>query len=331
MKLELLKALYERHHLSETDYEVAVTLLEEADSFWEQCSLDDISISELDELIAYWVESGKNTVPNFIVLMRYFRVIKRNDLFIHLTKYTGGLDVIENILQTMEQEVGKETTEEFAKEITIPILGIHPTKMPKFTSFFMNRLEKKFDVNRLRKILAGNNHGIPAQAFAKEKEYYAKAESLEAYLKDLHQRKVAELQDYCNRNEVWFEQRITQEVVDFVASDQELLSAVLKNNKLYMKKIPYDIVSYLTAKTKEERAYYSCHCPFAREAVKDKKTSISPNWCYCSAGFEKYPFEILFGKKLPIKVLHSILQGDSDCRFEISLLGIDYKKVKERG
>lgn len=326
MKLDLLKALYQKYNLPETDYQLAVALLEDADSFWEKSSLDEITTVQLDELIEYWVKSERNTVPNFIVLMRYFKLIKRNDLFIHLTKYTGGLDVIENILETMKQEVGEEPTNEFARETAIPPLGTHPAEMPKFTSQFMIRLERKFDGKQLRKILAGNNHGIPAQAFVKEKEYYAKVENLEAYLKDLHQRKVAELQDYCNRNEVWFEQKITQEVVDFVASDQEILSAVLKNDKLYAKKIPYDIISYLHAKNKEEKAYYSCHCPFAREAVKDKKTTISPNWCYCSAGFEKYPFEVLFGKKLPIKVLHSILKGNLDCRFEISLVGIDYKK-----
>jgi len=330
MKLELLKALYQKYHLSETDYKIAVALLEDADSFWEQSSLDDMTMTELDELISYWVKSKKNTVPNFIVLMRYVKLIKRHDLFIHLTKYTGGLDVIENILESMKLEAGDEAADAFKKDLSIPILGTPPWEMPKFTSQFMTHLEKKFDGNRLRTILAGNNHGIPVQAFAKEKEYYAKASSLEVYLKELHQRKVAELQDYCNRNEVWFEQKITQEVVDFVASDQEMLSAVLKNDRLYLKKIPYDIIGYLHAKNKDEKAYYSCHCPFAREAIKDKKTTISPNWCYCSAGFEKYSFEILFGKKLPIKVLHSVLKGDSNCRFEISLAEIDDEKIKER-
>jgi hypothetical protein len=69
------------------------------------------------------------------------------------------------------------------------------------------------------------------------------------------------------QNRVWFEQSITPEVLDFVKGNQEVLSARLIDDKLYVTKIPYDTKAYLEAKTDDMKKYYGCHCPFAREAI----------------------------------------------------------------
>ncbi len=93
-----------------------------------------------------------------------------------------------------------------------------------------------------------------------EKEFYENSESLDEYLKERHKRKVEELKRYCDSNRVWFEQIITQDVVDFVSSNQEILSAVRECNKLYVTKIPYDAVNYLKEDNKDKKIYYACHC-----------------------------------------------------------------------
>jgi hypothetical protein len=46
---------------------------------------------------------------------------------------------------------------------------------------------------------------------------------------------------------------------------------------------------------------------------------VSAQFCRCSAGFHKKPWEVIFDQKLEAEVLESVLQGDMRCRFAIHL------------
>ena len=168
-------------------------------------------------------------------------------------------------------------------------------------------------------MLAGNNHGIPAEAFDEEKALFAASESMDAFLKAQHKKQVADLQRHCDTNTVWYEQTITQEVVDFVAANQEIQSAVREGDVLYTTKIPYDPARYLAETDPVKKRYYACHCPFVREAILAGSPEVSENWCYCSGGFVKYPYEVILGRPLRVKLLQSVLRGDPVCRFAIDL------------
>jgi hypothetical protein len=145
-------------------------------------------------------------------------------------------------------------------------------------------------------------------------------------LKDLHERKVEELKSFEQSGRVWYEQEITKEVIEFVKNNQEIMSAVLVDDKLYITKIPYDTPKYLHAESAKEKAYYMCHCPFARESILKNNVKIDSKWCYCSAGFTKLPFDVVLDTDLKIECLNTALAGDPICRFSISLQDVSYKK-----
>lgn len=327
MHLSLLEKWYETNHLK--NFDQAKQFLEDIDQLIEReklPSLDDISQDDLDHIIHYLVITDQNSVPNFVILMRYFKMMAMHEHFIHLTKYTGGLGVIESILTKLSKVVDKERARAIISEVSIPVLGTPLNEITSFAKFFIELLESELNESELKKVLADNHHQIPKEAFMQEKIYYEAAPTLEHYLKDLHDRKVAELTKYYEENRVWFEQHITKEVIDYVKSNQEVMSAVLKDDALYITKIPYDTKAFLEAKTKEEASYYLCHCPFAREVLKDNPFKISANWCYCSGGFTKFPFDVIFDQDLPIDMLSSALRHDGACRFKIDLKDIPYKK-----
>ena len=71
---------------------------------------------------------------------------------------------------------------------------------------------------------------------------------------------------------------------------------------------------------------YACHCSFMKENILSEEEDISKQWCYCSAGFAKYPFETILEQELEVKLLNTPLDGDFICRFEIDLSNIEYKK-----
>jgi hypothetical protein len=178
----------------------------------------------------------------------------------------------------------------------------------------------------LKRILTDNHHLIPRDAFKEERIIYEASPTFEAYLKDLHQRKVEELTRFFEQDRVWYEQIITKDVIDFVRSNPEIMSGVIENDALYITKIPYDTNLYIKAENDQMRSYHACHCPFAKASILENGINIDARWCYCSAGFTKLPFEVALNQDLQIECISTALKGDPLCRFKIDLSQVDYKK-----
>ncbi len=325
MKYQELQSFYQEKKLKNPDFEQTVSIIKSIELAMNQ-PLEDFSVKTLDDAISIFYETGKTDVEFFICIMRYMRMIKHHELFIRLTQYTGGIDVIESILERLVTLHGEALKNKIINQLTLPQLGMKPEKIIFFTSAFMTTLHQFFSPEEIKTILTGNNHQIPISSFESDKVLYESSETLEEFLRLKHQNMIEILSKHAKENKVWFEQHITEDVVRYIASDQELLSARLIDDTLMMRKIPYNVEEYLKTKDPLQKRYLSCHCPFAREAILNPKADISPLWCYCSAGFEKLPFETVLNHPLKIRVLKSVLNGDEECRFAISLKDIPYKK-----
>jgi hypothetical protein len=329
MKLELLKKLYQDNHLSEDSFWYAESVLRSLDEFAQDQSvflgIDMLKTDILDQFIEQLVLENRNTKDAFVAMMRYFKVTKQHELFVRLTQYTGALDVLESIYSKMEKVIGKEKTESIKNAFPVPPLGTEIISLNRHTKRFVDHLKTQMNDHELQRILTDNHHLIPRSSFQKERLYYEASETLEDYLKDMHERHIQELQSFYEQDKVWYEQIITQDVIEFVKSNPEIMSAVLKDDALYITKIPYDTNQYIQAETKEMKAYHACHCPFAKASILEKGIRIDSRWCYCSAGFTKLPFEVALDQELPIECISSALKGDPLCRFKIDLSGIIYK------
>lgn len=325
MKYQELQSFYLDKKLKNPDFERTVSIIKSVELAM-NLPLEVFSIKTLDDAISIFYESEKTDVEFFVSIMRYMRMIKNHELFIRLTQYTGGLDVIESILERLVVLHGESIKDKIISQLTLPKLGMKPEKIIFFTSAFMTTLHQYFSPDEIKTILTGNNHQIPASSFESERVLYETSATFEEFLRLKHQNMIQILSDHAKENKVWFEQHITEDVVRYIASDQELLSAKLIGDTLMMRKIPYNVEEFLKTKDPLQKRYLSCHCPFAREAILNPKADISPLWCYCSAGFEKLPFETVLNHPLKIRVLKSVLNGDEECRFVISLQNVPYKK-----
>lgn len=322
MKEQLLRDLYKKRGASGSDALAAVNYVEQLENYLIEhgVSLETAETTLIAEYITGLIEASENTIPRFLALARYFYLIDSHDVYIYFTKVFGGIGVIENIKKRLVDNTDEETCDLIFNELNIPVLGTSSKNIPAFTSALMKRLKSHLSPSIYRYVLAGNNHGIPQEAMQDEKTLYEEAENIDEYLKGRHEWKVAELQQYCDEGKVWFEQKISQEMVDLVKSNQEILSAVRKGNKLYVTKIPFDGIKYIESEDPVLRSYYACHCPFARERILDEsKDNVDADWCYCSAGYAKFPFEVIFGEELDVEMLQSALKGDPVCRFAITL------------
>lgn len=320
MNKQMLSEFYEQRGY---DKQVTAQAIE-AVAKLEQClaeketNIDIASLVNIKTYVKQLVDTGKSDLNTLLALARYFYLVGRKEIYIYFTQVLGGVGVIDSIKARMVAKASEEKAQEVFLGLVEPPLGTAEEKRPQFICELMERMQTHFDSDSVQTILAGNNHGLSPQSQVIEKKAYEAAPSLDEYLKQRHARKVKQLQKHCDTGEVWFEQIITQEVVDFVAANQEILSAVREGNLLYVTKIPYDTVKYLAAKDKKSRRYYACHCPFVRESMLSGE-KVSPEWCYCSGGFAKFPFEQILGKELKVKMLKSPLAGDDICRFAINL------------
>jgi len=59
-------------------------------------------------------------------------------------------------------------------------------------------------------------------------------------------------------------------VLDFVRSDPEMGGGRREGNVIYETKIPYMTKLYLAETDPKLKRYYACHCPWAREAIKNE-------------------------------------------------------------
>jgi hypothetical protein len=91
---------------------------------------------------------------------------------------------------------------------------------------------------------------------------------------------------------------------------------VRKDNVIYVTKIPYNPEGYKKAQTLEEKQANYCHCPLVRNHFNEE---ISPTFCNCSAGWYRQLWEGILGRPVNIKILRSLIKGDQNCEFAISL------------
>ena len=325
MNIQLFKDKYQKFNLEDKKLNENIETILDFEKYIDK-DIARTTIEDIKSYFKYLIDQHINTYNNTIHIARYYYYVDMKKEYIHMTKYFNSVGVLENIVDRITLYETKEKQDEVIQDILIPPFGTDSFDLPKYTKAFLDKLNKHLPKSSCNKILAGNNHHVPKDSFTKEKELYEESVSLEAYLKDRHIRKVNELKHYYKNNIVWFEQIITKEAIEYVATNQEILSGVLKDDKLYVTKIPYEISNYLSERDDKLKRYYACHCSFVRENILTEKEDIPKEWCYCSAGYAKYPFEVIFDQELDVKLLKTPIDGDLVCRFEIDLSNVKYRR-----
>lgn len=282
-------------------------------------TLESASLETLKEYISLLMKEGKNSLERFVALARYCYYIKRTDLYVYFTSILGGANILPSVGERLATIAGKETRRKVFQGLEMPPLGTPPDGYPALTKTIMDRMEAELPPEKCREVMTWNYHEIPAEAFKEAKERFEKAASLDEYLKDEHRRLVEEQEDCMKAGRPWFEQEITPETLEFVKSNQEINTGIRRGDKIYKTKIPYAPNLFLKEKDPTMKRYYACHCQLVRAALRDGKPNIPPTFCYCSAGFEKVHFDVIFGEPVEVELLETLLKGDSRCRFAIKI------------
>jgi hypothetical protein len=203
--------------------------------------------------------------------------------------------------------------------IVFPPPGTPPESYPAAAEPFVRALVREIGVGRAERVLTWNVHGIPASAFAPERERLLELGSIDTWLLDYHERQVRVLARHAEEGTLWFEQKITPSVVEFVRTHPEVQGGVRDGDDIYVTKIPYDPDRYLKSSDPLERRRLACHCPLAASSITTNGAGVPAAWCACSAGFVKFMFDVVFGQETEARVVSSVLGGEDVCRFAIRI------------
>jgi len=282
-------------------------------------SLDSVSVDRLKRYVSLLMAEGKNSMDRLVAIARYCNFTKKKDLFIYLASLVGAADVLPGIGERLATIAGEDVRKRVFKGIKMPPLGSPQEDYPPLTQKIMERMEAELPIETCREILTWNYHKVPVEDFKEMKERFEKAKSIDEFLADEHERFVEELAGYMKEERLWYEQEITPTVLEFIKNNQEVNVGVRHGDQIYMTKMPFAPKQYLTEKDPTMKRYYACHCQLARTAVRDGKPNISSIFCYCSAGYEKLRFDVIFGEAVEVELLESALKGDLRCRFSITI------------
>jgi hypothetical protein len=285
------------------------------------------ALTDARAFIAQLHEQSQDSYENILALARYGRFLHNDGIFLAGLELLDGGEVMQNLYDRLAQSAGEASRDQVFDGIQLPTWGTPNVERTRRMAVIIERMEHLLDEGLVKQLLSACLRDLPEEGFIAERTKYAEAGDFDTYLEQKRQQFIAQLEQIRAQDGLYFNQKITQEVIDFVRENPEVAQGVRDGSLLYVTKIPFLAHEYLTASDPVEKRYYACHCPWAREPLKEGKSLVSPTFCLCSAGFVKKQWEVLFDQILEVDVLESALQGDLRCRFAIHLPAQALEKV----
>jgi hypothetical protein len=312
------RAMLQTRKLTEEQLEASLALAERFETFLDDAARPPSAESAwaFSQLL---IAEGQNTEANYVTVARYGLFTHNNELYVAILELLDGAEAQANLYCLVGEAFGPEVRDEVFAGIEVSPLGLPSPERPLAMQPVVQRLEERVGKEACAELLSGCLRDLPTRYFRGERRRYAKAKDIDDYLNKKHQAFVRELKKCRREGRLFFAQEITDEVIAFVQDDPEIESGRREGSVVLVSKIPYQAKQYLAETDPTLKRYYGCHCPWAREAIRRGDTGFAATFCYCSGGFHKKPWEVVFGQPLKVEVLESILRGDTRCRFAIHL------------
>lgn len=279
----------------------------------------EADLNTLTSYISSLIHEGTNSDERLVAIARYSRFMKKNDFFIHIAGLVNAVEVLPGIGKRLGELAGEDVRLRVFEGVELPPIGSPQERYPDLTQTIVQRMEGELSPEKCREVLTWNYHEIPTEAFLGHRERFEKAKDIDEYLSGEHRRFIEEISRFMNEGNVWYEQEISPEVVEFVDADQEISIGKRVGDRIFVTKMPFAPKKYLEENDPTLKRFYACHCPLARTSIRDGRPKVSSMFCHCSAGFTKLPYDVIFGEPVEIEMLESILEGDMRCRFAIKI------------
>ena len=289
-----------------------------AKKFMDACEGGKPAVEIFPSFSRQMIAEKTNTFDNYYAIALYGRFIKDNALLLAALELVDGGEALDNLYKKTGEVLGEARRDEIFAGIELVPLGTPNAEKPAAMRVMIERLERA-EPNACKQILSSGLRDLPDEYYVGAKKKLEECASIDEYLLLKKTDLIAELEQIQREGRLYFNQEITDEVIEYVRNDPEIGQGVRVGNIIYESKIPHQAKEYLAETEEDKKRYHYCHCPWVKESLKTGRSDISPTFCNCSAAFHKRSWEVIFGQTLQADVLESVLQGDLRCRFAIHL------------
>jgi hypothetical protein len=319
---EYIKFLKTRN-LSKEEIDQSIRMVASYEAYLESAPHPrSLAKSTREDILSYsktMIEAGSNSYEHYVALARYGLSFGNNALYTGVLELLDGAEVLDNLYHKVAQEVGDERRDAIFSGVDKIPLGTPNSEKPAVMQPALERLERGIDLETREKIVGSGLRDLQEDWYVEERNKYQGCQDIDQYLDQKGEEFISQLENIKASGKLFFNQEITDEVIEFVDRIPEIRQGVREGNIIYEIKIPHMSKEYLAEQDEIKKRYYYCHCPWVKESLKSGKSGI-PSWfCNCSAAFHKKPWEVIFGQSLHAEIIESVLQGDLWCRIAIHL------------
>ena len=275
------------------------------------------------EAVSTYIETltaaGADSYEQLLALVRYAYFSQNQPAYLAVLELLDGAEAMGNLHRRAGDVLGTAQRDELFKDLPLPTLGTSSKDKAALMRVVMERLEQTADEAVCAELFADSLRDLSEAWYEADKKRYQEIGDLDRFLAWKRQDFISTLERLRDEGQLFFNQPVTDEVIEFVRADPEVSVGVRQGNTLFVTKIPYLAQAYLHESDPQKKRYLYCHCPWARESLRQPEGPVPARFCQCSAGYHKKPWEVIFEQPLQAEVLESVLQGDLRCRFAIHL------------
>jgi hypothetical protein len=119
----------------------------------------------------------------------------------------------------------------------------------------------------------------------------------------MHDASVAKLEKHYKKNKVWYEQVITQDIIDYVKNNQEILSGIREGEWIYNTKFPYSPEKYLEETDSRMKRFYMCRARASWNRRRCVANNANCSNCGCLSGSFQSPLRMLRHPREMMKII----------------------------
>jgi hypothetical protein len=280
---------------------------------------DALAAQQVEAFTQELIANKENTLPNFYTLARYARFTKNNNLYVAVVDLLDGAEAMGNLYQKAAAVLGSNRRDALFEDLDLPTLGTPNRDKVALNQQVMKRLVEIANAQECSQILSDSLRDLEEDWFQEDVKLFQECQDIEEFLDRSEDKFIAMLEKICDQGGLFFTQKITPAVVDYVRSQPLIARGQREGDILYEVKIPHQTEAFLAASNPQARRYHYCHCPWIKEGLKSDKLDIPPTFCQCSAGFHKKRWEVILGQPLQAEMVESVLRGDGCCKIAIHL------------
>jgi hypothetical protein len=203
-------------------------------------TLEDLNSSSTQAVVNEMIDTGENTSENLLVMLRYAKAIDNRAMYKTLFEMLDGCEAMNNLSNKLAEHVGDELRDIVFEGLPMPPLGLSKREKARYTYRIMRRMGEIFEEQICREILSDSLRDFPDSYYTANKIDFDETckGDIDQYLVFKGQKFIDNLHDHKQRGELFFGQRITDNVIDFVKGNPEMGGGVRAGAVIYETKIP---------------------------------------------------------------------------------------------